>query len=1350
MKTEFFTFLRGATLALAASLGLFAQSGPGPHPDDPASRPRLRIVEPVDGATFPQGLPVKVRAELSTNPPSEAQVFVYADGSLVGRADALPQITIVPPPPPAFAFTWTNPPVGRHEVYTMARYWGGSGFAPTIILSPTVEIEVTRSPEPTNTIPIVTVRALREEIAEGSGPNSVFELRRTGSLDRSLVVQFDLGGTATRGTDYAIPFNRTSVEFARGSATAEVIVRPALDRLVEGRESVVIEIPAPNIPTVVGAVPPYMPGEPSRAETDIVDAPLPPPPASIVWTAPADGSRYDAGDTVHFRAVATDPTGYLPYVEFFAYRGDTTNFIKIGESRITFITPPADGTPIAHELEWISTNSYAGPNRIVARARREDGQDDSRDVASLPLTVLIAERVPSDPTLIWRAPENGDHFDFGSTVHLRLVATDPAGYLPHVEFFSYKAGTSNSVKIGDSILSFLVAPTNGTPIVHELDWVTTNAFSGANRLLARAVTADGSTVVSRYLTVFIDQEQPVPTVAIRVEDGSASEADPAHRFVFRLSRSGPVDEPLTVYFSSRGSAVRGYPTAFQREVDYWLELNPCDLCAVVPTPINGNEVVIPAGASEVRIGGRVVDDDLVEGDESAIVRLIPGIPPNVEQARPFYQVEDGLEEAEAVIHDNDTALQLPVVSIRALDDEASETNSSDTIVFEVSRSGPTNETIFVNYLPTGSAQYLVDYRRTSDPTNTDLSVILVGPFIVEIPAGRTNALLELVARPDDRREGDETVVVNLTHRIPLPTERLRPTYEIGTPAAARAVIYDTPLVEQPAPFVSIIATDDSATEPARRARGDTGAFTLVRTGPTNRAVVVGYTVAGTARNGRDYEYLDGDATIPAGATSREIQVVPLRDDHDEGDETVVLTLRSGRGYQITDGTNATVVIHDASTQTNADPTLVINTPVDDTRFQAPTNVVIDVTAIDPQGDIRRVEFYANNRLLGVSEQLVRAAVAPGTPIHHGITWTNPAAGAYRLVARTVVGNLEVRSDGVDIAVIPALEPPASIPHPAETAPEDFVLTADEVSAYATAWRNGAAWSNRPTVIPPSFVARAGYLLQSGGSYEYRPRFRAPLSWGPVAGTNDVSTDSSGKARATLAKEEHPVQTVLANTTLGGYVDTSAWYDFEVDPSIFWPEGVVDRAPLSFAIAEVAASGSSSNSFAVTLRLLPATGVKAQVVEFTVGAGVTVTNISDAGVFDPAAGVIRWGPFYDDANRRLTVSISGASPRHFGGVASFDGYDTGVRVTGALPADERGHGPRIASIETRTDGAVQVLVIDDEDAAIGSATVRHSLEVSNDLRTWRRVVDADADSNGAVHVDPDAIEDAFRYYRVITE
>jgi chitodextrinase len=91
--------------------------------------------------------------------------------------------------------------------------------------------------------------------------------------------------------------------------------------------------------------------------------------------------------------------------------------------------------------------------------------------------------------------------------------------------------------------------------------------------------------------------------------------------------------------------------------------------------------------------------------------------------------------------------------------------------------------------------------------------------------------------------------------------------------------------------VKILPTDARMTE-----AGDPGSFTVVRTGDTAAPLDVPYTVGGTATPGADYQGLSGTATIPAGASSTVVPLVPLGDTVTEPDETITVTLTPQLGY----------------------------------------------------------------------------------------------------------------------------------------------------------------------------------------------------------------------------------------------------------------------------------------------------------------------------------------------------------------------------------------------------------------------------------------------------------------------
>jgi hypothetical protein len=69
-------------------------------------------------------------------------------------------------------------------------------------------------------------------------------------------------------------------------------------------------------------------------------------------------------------------------------------------------------------------------------------------------------------------------------------------------------------------------------------------------------------------------------------------------------------------------------------------------------------------------------------------------------------------------------------------------------------------------------------------------------------------------------------------------------------------------------------------------------------------------------------------------------------------------------------------------------------------------------------------------------------------------------------------------------------------HPADTN-TNWVISSDEFTAYATAWQNSLGWTNGPNPISANFVTRAGFLLQSGGTY-HNDGSAQPTNWKPGA------------------------------------------------------------------------------------------------------------------------------------------------------------------------------------------------------------------------------------------------------------
>lgn len=104
------------------------------------------------------------------------------------------------------------------------------------------------------------------------------------------------------------------------------------------------------------------------------------------------------------------------------------------------------------------------------------------------------------------------------------------------------------------------------------------------------------------------------------------------------------------------------------------------------------------------------------------------------------------------------------------------------------------------------------------------------------------------------------------------------------------------------PVVTVTASDASAS----RVGPDNGAFTIARTGGTTSSLTVNYSLGGTAVNGTDYGALNTSATIPAGAASVTLTVIPKPSTTWVGTRTATLSLAANSAY--TPGTSGSASI----------------------------------------------------------------------------------------------------------------------------------------------------------------------------------------------------------------------------------------------------------------------------------------------------------------------------------------------------------------------------------------------------------------------------------------------------------
>ena len=130
----------------------------------------------------------------------------------------------------------------------------------------------------------------------------------------------------------------------------------------------------------------------------------------------------------------------------------------------------------------------------------------------------------------------------------------------------------------------------------------------------------------------------------------------------------------------------------------------------------------------------------------------------------------------------------------------------------------------------------------------------------------------------------------------------------GTGSATSSSMYLTmvkPLGVITLASVAISASDASATE-----GGDTGEFSISRTGDVSAALSVTFNVSGSAGSGSDYTAFGTSVSIPAGQSNTTIAVAAINDIELESTELVTVTLASSANYNLGAPTVASVSILD--------------------------------------------------------------------------------------------------------------------------------------------------------------------------------------------------------------------------------------------------------------------------------------------------------------------------------------------------------------------------------------------------------------------------------------------------------
>ncbi len=339
---------------------------------------------------------------------------------------------------------------------------------------------------------------------------------------------------------------------------------------------------------------------------------------------------------------------------------------------------------------------------------------------------------------------------------------------------------------------------------------------------------------------------PPPTVRLETPDSEAAEKPlDEGKFRFVLAEEAPLDQDLTVSFLVEGKAKEGQ--------DYKSFSRP---------------VVIPAGQKFVDVPVIPLFDEEIEGDEDVVVTLLDS--EDYQRGMPY--------QGTVTIKDY---VPCPNVSVIASIPEALEPGFGQAKVngeFTITLAEPAFRDLAIAYTISGSATPGTDYKALSGT--------------ITIPKGKTAAKISIEPIKDDLKEGDETATITLKETA----DKVDNCYTINGEGGSNSATVT--IVDAPCPIVCVFASDPQAIEPGVNSGGDNGEFTVQLDRPAWKTLTINAAVGGSATPSSDYQPIQVPITIEKGEVEVKIPVIPVEDQQQEGDETVILTLQEGDGYEL--------------------------------------------------------------------------------------------------------------------------------------------------------------------------------------------------------------------------------------------------------------------------------------------------------------------------------------------------------------------------------------------------------------------------------------------------------------------
>ena len=792
-------------------------------------------------------------------------------------------------------------------------------------------------------------------VGEGDDTQNVtININPVPATDLTLRYSLAAGSTATEGTDYSI-VNSGTLDVEAGVASANIPVKITDDGMDEEAETVIL-ILSEGTGYTVGSAKTHTLTITDNDETPEINFALPvssaaegedtqhvtisidPVPAeeftvkySLAGSTATEGTDYSITGSGTIKVAADAASVSIPVKIIDDSVDDDNEFIMltltdnpgytVGMQKVHTLTITDNDTPEVSFTSMSGSIGEAGGTRDVSISVRPapaadltlnyslDGStalegadyritgsgtvkvDAKATSVTIPITITDDSNEENDEMVILTLISGTGYTVGKSSKHTLTITDNDGSALPKVAFASTSASAGEGVGSHDITVSLSsAAPAGGLTLNYRFSGSATRNtdYTGSESV---PVTANETSVNIPIAIIDDNIVEPDETVILMLTSGTGYNVGGDREYTLMIldddavmlpeitfaSDSDHVDEaigiPHNVTVSIHPVSAAGFMLAYslegtaQRDTDYRID----------------ESIAVRANAVSVNIPVRILDDDLEEDDEKIILTL---------ETRPEYTVGTA-DTYTLTITDNDEAV-LPEVAFAL---------TSASVGEDV---GTRNVTVSI--LPAPAEDFSLNYRlEGTAQRNTDYT----SPETVLVRANATSVNIPVTITDDDEEEGDETVILTLAGGT---------GYKIGSANAYTLTITDndgTPPVFTLRPEITFLSASASVGE-------DVGTYSLtVRLSAVpEESFTLNYQPGGTATEGADYT-IDGSGavSVAAGATAASIVITIADDSLAEDNETIILTLTSGTGYDLgsVDVHTLTITNNDATVTLSASP-----------------------------------------------------------------------------------------------------------------------------------------------------------------------------------------------------------------------------------------------------------------------------------------------------------------------------------------------------------------------------------------------------------------------------------------------